>query len=528
MDNDGQTLNIEEILTHLKNIDCLSMPFSKIALCIINIFIDRGIGDNSSVYLKDEDSNTLFLVAARDKQRRAFTADNIKLYSGAKFLPFKWYFKEGEGIAGFVHLNKKPVFIDNVNENKRFVGPAGNKKQLLVIPLIIGNQSIGVINITSCDNKMANEHLRQNLIDLSAYFALLIQYSKLYSKNLTTNFLFSALMHYTDKTVILLDKEEKIISINPGENERTITDPEKMPGLAITSFYPKEEKKLRQYLEKLFGEGSNMEDRVIANRGTLSQISFDDLDNKLVIKAVKELPDNTLHLFDIIRLKVKNSNEEHIGSIEIWTKNENIHESAKSQLPVVNSYKVNKAISRLKLVKNELSGNKFNKDSLINHLDLISSDLGEVVSRSDFNSVEALIGNAFKLYNDYNDVFIEVSLSISPQISIDHPPYKLIQLFYLLLNIIVHFGNPSKPVEINGKIREIDGKQEIILLFSNDDLLIPKYFMDDFDIRYYELSRLLSEMNFEIDILKDDRSNIISLKIRPEDKTVSKKHTKSL
>lgn len=512
MHNGKKHFNINKILEAIRHLPVNELSFPEIALHIINLFIDNGIGDVSSIFLKDEKSNTLYLVAARDKERRAFTASNIKLYNSAVELPFKWYFKEGEGIAGTAHLNKKPIFVKDLEREKRFIGKQGMKKQLFVLPLLIGQQSIGILNIASFQNNLQDEKLRDDIERLSTYFASIIQYSKIYSKYLTNSFLLTSLINYTDKAIIVLDKEDRIIDINSSASRIIPMKIEDIKGLSISSFNPQDEEKLKGFLKKAYSADSFIDKEIYSKKGMISRIPFDDLDNKVVIKAIKEFPDGSLQIFDIVKLKVLNKNEESIGSIEIWSLCDTGIDQKQTKAPIFDNSILKKVISRLKLIINELKTKKVDTNFIQNHIESVSKDLKSLSIRKNFTSLNSLINVSINTLSDYNNLNIQWISNIPDDINAKIPPYKIIQLFYLILEIIAKFGNIAEYI----KIKYLSGdkqnkKHDIHLKISNKDLHIPKHFMHEFQLQNRELYLLLKECKGTMDIIKEDNIDIISL-----------------
>ncbi len=506
---------LENLFEMVSRMPVNQMAFSDVALNIINIFVDKGIADNSSVYLKDEESNYLYLVAARDKSRRAFTASNIKLYSGARDLPFKWFFEEGEGIAGSVHINKKPVFIPDISRDKRFTGNSGVKKQLLVVPLLIGKQSIGILNISTTSQGLEDERVRTAIMDLSHFYAMLIQFSRIYSKYLTASFLLSSLIQYTDKSIILLDKEDRIIDFNNNAANLFPIKANDLIGMRTSSFSPKNEEKLLEFIKEVFGSHTLIYDKIIKNKGIISQIPFDDLDNKVIIKAIKEFPDGSFTIFDIVKLKVLNKSEDSIGSIEIWSTYQKELDQKKSTIPLVDSSKINRIISRLNLIKNELEGGKINREFLLKHINTSAVEVKGILEPGSYKNLNTLLNTALRIYNDHNNLQIVYYTNIPQTIALQFLPYKTIQLFYLIIDIVVQFGNPSKPVNIKYLTQDSGHPgSDIMLLISNDDLHIPKRFLNEFSISHRELLVLLEEMNAELDIVKDASLSAISLNFK--------------
>ena len=59
-------------------------------------------------------------------------------------------FKPGEGIAGRVFLNAKPIVVNNIKEDDFFVDSAGSYvRSIACIPMVVYNDVIGVINVTN-------------------------------------------------------------------------------------------------------------------------------------------------------------------------------------------------------------------------------------------------------------------------------------------------------------------------------------------------------------------------------------------
>ncbi len=512
MNNETKQIVFEDLYSMVSSLPAGQISFPEIALNIINIFVDKGIAENSSIYLKDEESNKLYLVAARDKSRRAFTASNIKLYSGARDLPFKWFFEEGEGIAGSAHVNKKAVYVPDLDKDRRFVGSVTARKKLLVLPLLIGKESIGIMNISTTGQGLSDPSVRDSIEKLSRFYALLIHFSKVYSKYLTASFLLSSLIQYTDKAILMLDKEDRIIDFNNTASNIFPVKSNDLLGMRTSSFNPKSEEKLKDYIRDVFGSKTLLCDKILSNKGIISQIPFDDLDNKVIIKAIKEFPDGKFIIFDIVRLKVINKSEESIGSVEIWSTYQKEADQKKSTIPLVDSGKINRIISRMNLIKNEIEAGKVNREFLLKHINTSALEMKGILEPGSYRNLNTLINTSFRIYNDHNNLGMTYFSNIPHTVSMEYLPYKIIQLFYLIIDIVVQFGNPSKPVNIKYLMQ--DSKHDtpqIMLIISNDDLHIPKRFMNEFSITHRELRSLLEELNADIDIVKNEELSSVSL-----------------
>jgi len=73
-------------------------------------------------------------------------------------------FKPGEGIAGRVYLNAKPIVVNNIKEDDVFVdSDASYVRSIVCIPMVVFNDVIGVINVT---NKRYNKDFTDEDVEL--------------------------------------------------------------------------------------------------------------------------------------------------------------------------------------------------------------------------------------------------------------------------------------------------------------------------------------------------------------------------
>ena len=97
-------------------------------------------------------------------------------------------FVVGEGIAGKVFETKKPIIVNATGKDKRYLeNRNSNVESILCIPLVVSDESIGVINITNkVNNKggFTDEDL-QLLTALGNQAAMAINHASLYEKAIT-------------------------------------------------------------------------------------------------------------------------------------------------------------------------------------------------------------------------------------------------------------------------------------------------------------------------------------------------------
>jgi len=88
----------------------------------------------------------------------------------------------GEGIAGYALEQGKAINVPDVNAEPRFLGLNGNRdlKSLLVVPLILGQRRIGILNVHSERVGAFNEDNERLLMTLGTQAAIAIENARLY------------------------------------------------------------------------------------------------------------------------------------------------------------------------------------------------------------------------------------------------------------------------------------------------------------------------------------------------------------
>ncbi|GAG21762.1 unnamed protein product, partial [marine sediment metagenome] len=90
----------------------------------------------------------------------------------------------GEGIAGYALEQGKAINVGDVNAEPRFLGLNGNGdlKSLLVVPLILSQRRIGILNVDSERVGAFNEDDERLLMTLGTQAAIAIENARLYEE----------------------------------------------------------------------------------------------------------------------------------------------------------------------------------------------------------------------------------------------------------------------------------------------------------------------------------------------------------
>jgi PAS domain S-box-containing protein len=129
--------HIIDSMSYLPNIN-------KVYLSIIDIVLDVTEAENCSLMLLDRETNSLVIKAAKGRKDERGRYYDQKDYIGKRF-------KIGEGIAGIVAKEGKPLLIKNTKREKAFIAIGGHSqdvKSLLCEPIFKNNKVIGVFNLS--------------------------------------------------------------------------------------------------------------------------------------------------------------------------------------------------------------------------------------------------------------------------------------------------------------------------------------------------------------------------------------------
>ncbi|MFH0887226.1 MAG: GAF domain-containing protein, partial [bacterium] len=126
----------------------------------------------SSVYLLDEKTGELYYEAA----------------TGDKTAPLKTMkLQKGQGVAGWVLQNEKPVIVNDVRSDPRFENKVDSKtgfttRSMMCVPLKVKGRTIGVLQaLNKKGNKKFNDDDLDFFEDLSHQVAIAVDNAKLYS-----------------------------------------------------------------------------------------------------------------------------------------------------------------------------------------------------------------------------------------------------------------------------------------------------------------------------------------------------------
>jgi GAF domain-containing protein len=82
----------------------------------------------------------------------------------------------GEGLAGWVAVNRKPVIIQDVQQDTRFFKEADHytgfhTRTLLCVPIVYGEELLGVIEVLNSKNKPCFNVEDEEILDSFAHLA---------------------------------------------------------------------------------------------------------------------------------------------------------------------------------------------------------------------------------------------------------------------------------------------------------------------------------------------------------------------
>ena len=115
------------------------LNLEKVCKVVVDLVVEEIGALNCSLYLVDGAKRELTLAAARGRNE-----------SASHFYPDGGTFKKfalGEGVCGWVALEGKPLLIDDVHQDSRFIPStalAGEIRSLLSVPLLADGLSSGV------------------------------------------------------------------------------------------------------------------------------------------------------------------------------------------------------------------------------------------------------------------------------------------------------------------------------------------------------------------------------------------------
>lgn len=154
-------------------------------------------------------------VALYDKNENKLTIKVAKHRNGQDRRPLRTEFTIGEGAAGFAAQSRKIVNIANVDKSNVFVGKChSSAKSLICIPIIFRKKLIGVLNVSSTQERKFAKEDEDFLTILATMIGAAIENSILLENIKEENVLLSSIIENTGEGVLVTDGEGKIISFN--------------------------------------------------------------------------------------------------------------------------------------------------------------------------------------------------------------------------------------------------------------------------------------------------------------------------
>jgi len=201
-------------LSLLKRIgDIIRYAFDLELFCkkLTDIILEETNAENCSLMLKDPDSDKLILKVAKGSK------DESSSYF-EKLKDSSIIFSVGEGIAGKVALEGKPILVDDVKNDERFDHsrkthlPIGS---LICFPLVMQEQVLGVINLSNSQpHTFSNNDMRAITI-FSAFVTSILNNAISYIEMKESEEKFRAIFEGSRDAILIIDPiSRKIIDCN--------------------------------------------------------------------------------------------------------------------------------------------------------------------------------------------------------------------------------------------------------------------------------------------------------------------------
>jgi len=161
------------ILQQVSQVAIAPFNFNRILDAMMDRVMEAMHTDAGSIILKNEDTGFLeFKVTKGEK------AEEIKKYK----------LKVGEGIAGWVFKNRRPVIANNVYRDKRFKASISQKLRyethnILCTPLLVKNKAIGILEVINKKSNFIDDDLRILNI-LANNISIVIENARLFNTSL--------------------------------------------------------------------------------------------------------------------------------------------------------------------------------------------------------------------------------------------------------------------------------------------------------------------------------------------------------
>jgi len=198
--------------------DIIKYTFDLESFCrkLTDIILEETNAENCSLMLKEKGSNSLVLKVAR-----GINNDEASFFEDLN--DSNVIFSVGEGIAGKVAFEGKPMLVDNVKNDEHF---DQNRKSnlpivsLLCCPLVLQEQVLGVINLSNSQPHAFNDEDMRVMSIFSAFATSILNNALSYIEVKESEEKFRAIFEGTRDTILIIEPlSKKIIDCNKQAEE---------------------------------------------------------------------------------------------------------------------------------------------------------------------------------------------------------------------------------------------------------------------------------------------------------------------
>ncbi len=194
-----QRVNELETLVKLGRSITSSLDIDSVLTSVVTAAVELTGAEEGHLLLLDEKTNELYMRAGRNFEEN---------FARTFRLPVK------DSLAGQVMRTGKPISFNEDSPNK--IKTSYLVYSLIYMPLHAQDRVIGVLGVDNRQNKRPfTQHHDLLMTVLSDYAAIAIQNAELYQNSETERAKFGTILNSIQDGVILLDKENKILLINP-------------------------------------------------------------------------------------------------------------------------------------------------------------------------------------------------------------------------------------------------------------------------------------------------------------------------
>ena len=173
MNNKNQKLQQYEHLISISRDLASTLDLESLLQKIVNTAAELCDSEEASILLYDENNQKLFFQTATNKEKQPGLMGIV--------VPTN-------SIAGWVALNRQPVIVNNVHQDKRFFNKVEKDLEfpthsILAIPLIAKEKLIGVLEVLNKKSGIYNLEDQEILMNLGAQAAIAIENTRLFQQS---------------------------------------------------------------------------------------------------------------------------------------------------------------------------------------------------------------------------------------------------------------------------------------------------------------------------------------------------------